>query len=149
MANLAVDDATPVAQSERDWASGKLSLPLIWVTPKLTILVTAFASVQVRTVIWSAALIWMGVACLLNSRRCGRVHCRYTGPYYLALILPVLLLGSGLAEIGTGGWIVLGILAVLGGPFITWVTENAWGRYELQRGHGSRNLSEARSETGI
>ena len=149
MANLAVDDATPVAQSERDWASGKLSLPLIWVTPKLAILVTFFTSVPARTAAWSVALIWMGVACILNSRRCGRVHCRYTGPYYLALILPVVLLGSGIVEIGTGGWIVLGISAVLGGPFITRVTENAWGRYELQRRHGSRNLSEARSETGI
>jgi len=28
----------------------------------------------------------MGTACILNARRCGRTHCRYTGPYYLAMI---------------------------------------------------------------
>jgi hypothetical protein len=36
------------------------------------------------------------MACILNARRCGRTHCRYTGPYYLATIAPVFAIGSGI-----------------------------------------------------
>lgn len=51
-------------------------------------------------VIWIVALTWMGTACILNARRCGRTHCRYTGPYYLLMIAPVIVLGSGLVAAG-------------------------------------------------
>jgi hypothetical protein len=46
-----------------------------------------------RAAVWTAALLWMGTACILNSRRCGRTHCRYTGPYYVAMIAPVITAG--------------------------------------------------------
>jgi Ca2+/Na+ antiporter len=49
----------------------------------------------VASAVWIIALIWMGSACILNARRCGRTHCRYTGPYYLVMIVPVLLLAAG------------------------------------------------------
>jgi hypothetical protein len=55
-----------------------------------------------RVVIWTIALIWMGAACVLNARQCGRTHCRYTGPYYLAMIAPVLVLGSGAVSSHSG-----------------------------------------------
>ena len=35
-----------------------------------------FVPIPIRTVIWTAALLWMGVACILNGKRCGRTHCR-------------------------------------------------------------------------
>ena len=57
-----------------------------------------FTSVPLRAVVWTVALIWMGVACILNARRCGRTHCRYTGPYYLVMIAPVVLLTSGVVQ---------------------------------------------------
>jgi hypothetical protein len=47
------------------------------------------------------------VACLMNAKRCGRTHCRFTDPYYLAMILPVILIGSVAPSIGLWGWIVL------------------------------------------
>ena len=86
-----------------------------------------------RTVVWIAALAWMGSACIMNWRRCARVHCRYTGPFYLVLIVPVLLFGAGVFESGAYTWITLGGLSVFGGHLITWVTESAWGRYESSR----------------
>ena len=57
---------------------------------------TLFVSVPLRAVVWTVALVWMGAACILNARRCGRTHCRYTGPYYLAMIAPVVLLAVGI-----------------------------------------------------
>lgn len=117
-------------QAGRDWAAGSWSLPLVWLTPKLAIIIGAFAPVPVRTAVWVAALAWMGTACIINSRRCGRVHCRYTGPYYLLLIIPVLLFGLGVLQPGIYAWYILGALSIFGVFVITWATETAWGRYE-------------------
>jgi len=70
-------------------------------------LVALFLSVPVRAVAWTVALIWMGSACILNARQCGRTHCPYTGPYYLAMIIPVLAIASSSASANVYGCIVL------------------------------------------
>jgi len=85
--------------------------------------------VPARTAIWTIALVWKGTACLLNARRCGRTHCRYTGPFYLVMILPVLALGSGMVSSGSYGWVALGAVVILGSKVIWWATERAWGRF--------------------
>jgi hypothetical protein len=53
----------------------------------------------------------------LNAKRCGRTHCRYTGPfpYYLAMILPVLALAFGPLSASTYTWIALALLILIGG----------------------------------
>ena len=61
----------------------------------------------------------MGVACILNARRYSRTHCRYTGPYYLAMIAPVFLLAAGIGSAGFSGWLILGVL-ILAGSKIIW-----------------------------
>lgn len=68
---------------------------------------------------WIIARISMGSACILNARRCGRTHCRYTGPYYLAMIVPVLLLAECIASAGFYGWLMLAVI-VIGGSKIIW-----------------------------
>ena len=80
-------------------------------------------------VVWIIALAWMGTACILNARRCGRTHCRFTGPYYLAMIIPILALGTGLISIGLYGWLALGALIVFGSKAIWWATERVWGKF--------------------
>lgn len=88
-----------------------------------------FVDVALRSVIWTIALAWMGTACLLNARRCGRTHCRFTGPFYLIMILPVLAAGSGLVPIGPYGWGLLAAVIVAGGKIIWWATERALGKF--------------------
>jgi len=126
----AVGDVGKPELSRDDWAAGIWSYLSVWALPKVVIVVASFAPVPVRTVVLVVALAWMGSACIMNSRRCGRVHCRYTGPFYVALTIPVLLVGTGLFQPGNYAWIILGVLSVFGGFLITWVTEAAWGRYE-------------------
>ena len=53
-----------------------------------------------------------------------RTHCRYTGPYYLAMIVPVM----ALVTVGVLGWISLGELIVGGSGLIWWATERTWGK---------------------
>jgi len=115
------------AQSARDWLGKAHTSIIAWWLPKGAVVAALFAPVSARAAVWSAALIWMGSACILNAKRCGRTHCRYTGPYYLAMILPVLVLASGLASANFYGWLALAALIVGGGWIIWWATEQAWG----------------------
>src|SRR5882672_6909456 len=121
--------ASETIKTSKDWLGSARTNVLAWWVPQAAILVTLFVSVPVRAVVWIIALIWMGTACLLNARRCGRTHCRYTGPYYLAMIAPVLVLGSGVVGVGLFGWLVLGVLILAGSKIIWWATERAWGKF--------------------
>src|SRR5882757_8204502 len=94
-------------QISRDWLGRVHTSLLAWWAPTAAIVAGLFVPVSVRAVIWIIALVWIGMACILNARRCNRTHCRYTGPYYLAMIVPVSALGAGLAAVGTLGWACL------------------------------------------
>ena len=115
------------AEASRDWLASTSSNLLAWWVPHGAVLAGLFVPIPIRTVLWTVALLWMGTACILNSRRCGRTHCRYTGPYYLAMVLPLL----ALAVISSGiyGWIALGIVIVGGSKLIWWATEWKWGKF--------------------
>jgi len=112
-----------------DWVGNARTYFLAWWVPKLAIIASLFVPVPLRAGVWTLALIWMGAACILNARRCGRTHCRYTGPYYLAMIAPVLLFASGIVVANFYGWLTLAALIVFGGWTIWWVTERTWGKF--------------------
>ena len=101
-------------QTSRDRLGSVHTSLLAWWLPKAFILAGLFVPVSLRALIWIIALIWMGTACILNARRCYRTHCRYTGPYYLAMIVPVFALGMGVVSAGIYGWISLGVFIVGG-----------------------------------
>ena len=112
------------------WGPSTLGGPIGWHGLGIfSIVLGLLMPVPVRAVIWTVALLWMGTACILNAKRCGRIHCRYTGPYYLAMIVPVLVLGSGMVSVDWYGWLVLAVLIIGGSKFIWWATERAWGKF--------------------
>src|SRR3984893_4192366 len=90
--------ANETVQNARDWLRTPRNNLFAWWIPQAAIVAGLFVPVPARAATWVVALLWMGAACILNARRCGRTHCRYTGPYYLAMIAPVLVLGSGLVS---------------------------------------------------
>ena len=106
--------------------------------PKLVMVASLLAPIPVRATAWVSALGWMGAACILNFRRSGRTHCRYTGPYYLAMIPPVVIAGLGIVPLSLSGWIALGIVALGGGVLIWFATERAWGKFGQQRSSAAR-----------
>ena len=117
-------------QTARDWLGSVHASLLAWWIPKAAILAGLLVPVvSVRAAIWIIALIWMGTACILNARRCNRTHCRYTGPYYLAMTVPVFVLGMGVVSAGIYGWISLGVFTVGGSGLIWWGTERTWGKF--------------------
>ena len=112
-----------------DWAGSIRSLGLVWGFPAGVTAVGLLVDIYARMITWTIALAWMGTACILNARRCGRTHCRFTGPFYLALIIPAILLGSGINSFGVYAWLTLAAVIIFGSMMIWWGTERAWGRF--------------------
>ena len=119
--------ATP---EQADWVSGRRSYMLAWGLPTLALIGAIFAEPVLRTPVWTLALVWMGLACLANARRCGRTHCRLTGPFFLAMAGATLLHGLDILWLGPNGWIWLGATLVVGGYGVLWLLpELIWGKY--------------------
>jgi len=121
--------ANDTVQTSRDWLESTPTSALAWWIPQVAIIGGLLVPLSFRVSIWIIALIWMGAACILNARRCNRTHCRYTGPYYLAMIAPVLVLGSGIVPVDFYGWLALACVILLGSKLIWWATERAWGKF--------------------
>lgn len=81
------------------------------------------------TTAWTGSLVVMGGACLINARRCGRLHCYFTGPLFLALAAASLLHGTGLVPLGPRGWEYIGGALAIGGVSLYFLPEWLWGRY--------------------
>ncbi len=113
----------------RDWVSGGASYTIAWGLPSAALIAAIWAAPGLRAVVWTVALVWMGTACLVNARRCGRVHCRFTGPFFLVMAVVVALHGLGVIPLGPWGWAGIGIVIALGTAAIWILSERLWGRY--------------------
>jgi hypothetical protein len=83
--------------SRKDWASRPGTMILWWGLPIAigASTVPMHLSFQAKAAICAISFVWMGTGCLLNARRCHRVHCYISGP--------VLLLGATFAGLVASG----------------------------------------------
>jgi hypothetical protein len=112
-----------------DWLHQPASLVVWWILPILTGVSTSFVSVSLpaASFIWAGAFVWTGTGCLLNARRCSRLHCFISGP--------VLYLGAAAAGL-VGLGVISGAHAL---DNVVWATaalamlsclpEMFWGKY--------------------
>jgi hypothetical protein len=123
-----------VGTHPKDLAAGFKSALVAWGIPSAVILLTAWLDVNAswRTLAWTAALVWAGVACVFNASRCGRLHCHFTGPFFLLLAGTTLAYGLGLIPLGADGWRWIGLTFFVGGCLLTYVPEWIWGTYRRQ-----------------
>lgn len=126
-----MSEGTSEARRRRDWAGSPRAYVAAWGIPTAALIGAAYLPPAPRAAVWIAALVWMAAGCLANARRCGRMHCRYTGPFYLAMTVPVALMGSGAVAAGAAGWWLAGATVTLGSKIIWLVTERLWGRYRV------------------
>lgn len=115
--------------TKADWASSRLALALVWGVPATAMLLALLLEATPRAVVWVAMLVWMGMACLANARRCGRTHCRYTGPFFLGTAGLVVAYAAGLLPLGDQPWLILGSLVGVGNALIWWGSERLLGTY--------------------
>jgi hypothetical protein len=109
---------------------------LIWGVPIAVLAVSANLGGLYPAVAWPLALTFMGAACLVNARHCGRRHCYFTGPYFLLLALLSLLYGLGVLDLGKRGWSWLSVALLVGGVVLICVPEWLFGRYVPRGGGG-------------
>jgi hypothetical protein len=104
---------------------------LVWALPSGAIIVSSLVSASnlVLTLVWTASLLVMGSACVANALRCGRVHCWFTGPFFLAMALACVLHGTGAVSLGPRGWDWLGGLTAGGGALLYFLPEMILGRH--------------------
>ena len=119
----------PETSERHDWVTSGASYAIAWGLPSAAVVAAIWAAPGLRAVVWAAALVWMGTACLINARRCGRVHCRFTGPFFLVMAVVVALDGLGAISLGSRGWAWIAIAIVLGTAAIWILSERLWGRY--------------------
>jgi hypothetical protein len=112
-----------------------LALPLFWL-PAVAIAVTSRHSFDGawRTVVWTVALSTMGTACVINSVRCGRLHCYLTGPFFLVMSIVTLLYGLGIVPLGGNGWNLIGLATLIGAVVLCCLPELFFGKYRNRNG---------------
>ena len=115
---------------ERDLARHRRSLLLGWGLPIGLLVLPSLLSMPLWLAVACLAggYAWMGIACLVNARRCGRRHCFLTGPLFLIASVVILLIGAGVIDWGPRGllYAVWGAAALV--P-LTFVPEWLWGAY--------------------
>ena len=110
-----------------DLTRGRLRPMLYWGLPVVAMIVGGILDLEFA--LWPPALMVMGAACVVNAARCRRLHCFFTGPWFLALAALSVLHGTDTVVLGAEGWRWLGIATLVGGVGLMYVPERLWGRY--------------------
>src|SRR5215468_10554200 len=118
--------------SERDFLCKGPSAWLLWGAPWVAFAIGSGAPPGLKTVLWSTSLAFMGVACLINASRCGRVHCRFTGPFFILCAVISLAYGLGLLPFGPSGWKWIGLGTIIGAVGLCCIPELFLGRYRAK-----------------
>lgn len=107
----------------RDLVAGWSGLYL-WIIPSVLILVGALVPAA-RTYLWIPSFALMGLSCLVNARRCGRLHCHATGPLFLAAAVATVLDVVGMRLLP---WTAVLVVVVVG-TVLAFAVEWVRGRY--------------------
>src|SRR5215472_7958110 len=100
---------------------------LLWIVPIVILVITAGLGGLYALVSWPPLLVFMGAACLVNARRCDRLHCYFTGPYFLLLAAVSLFYGLGILPLGPRGWQWLNNALVVGAVVLCCIPEWVFG----------------------
>ena len=124
-----------ITSTSRDILSRPWLVLALFCIPAIAMVVTGSSSVSEgwRTVVWTAALSVMGIGCIANAARCGRVHCYLTGPFFLVMALVTVLFGLGVMPLGRNGWSLIGLTILVGAIALCCLPELAWGKYRKGR----------------
>ena len=118
-------------RTSRDFVRDRKASFLLWGFPALLMIATGPLgfSPELHGSIWASCLSVFGFGCLANARRCGRLHCFFTGPFFLAMALVSLLHGFSVISLGSYGWGWIGGITLVGAFALTILPERIWGKY--------------------
>lgn len=113
-----------------DWVANKGLFIFSWGLPAILMLITGVMQLAplITGIIWAGALSWMGLACLKNARQCGRIHCYFSGPYFL--VSAAVALAIGLQWIQVVSFNGFSLFLLVGTPLVCVLPEVVWGTYK-------------------
>ncbi len=118
--------ATP---DRSDLTGRKVARLVLWQLPLMVFVAGVFVGPLWRTMLWTGALTVAGTACVANAARCGRLHCYFTGPFYLPGASITLIYGLGILPLGPGRWGWIGLAVAAGSRVFAYVPEWIGGKY--------------------
>lgn len=121
--------AARAAGAPEDWLADPRTRRWAFTAPQVAFLAGFVLPVRWRAVVWPAALLVIGTACVANARRCGRLHCYFSGPFFLLSAAVLVAYAFGLLADVPGGWTGLGVGIVAVATVLNVVPERLWGRY--------------------
>src|SRR5271169_7102684 len=125
----------------RDVLSSRWRVFILYWLPTIAIVVVGPLDISSgwRAVVWTVALATMGMGCIVNALRCGRVHCFLTGPFFFLMALVALSYGLGILHLGGNGWNLLGLMTLIGAMPLWCLPVLFLGKYRQDRtGDGNR-----------
>ena len=119
----------------RDILSSRWRVFIPYLFPAIAIVVVGPLDISSgwRAVVWTVALATMGMACIVNALRCGRVHCFLTGPFLLRDGPRRIIVRSRHAASRGNGWNPLGLMTLIGAIALWCLPETFLGRYRKSR----------------
>jgi hypothetical protein len=120
----------PSAPATRDWARQPVMILLWWGLP---LAIGALANLphlpqRADASVWAVVFGWMAIGCLLNARRCHRVHCFIAGPVLLLGACFAALSAAGAIEPADGAFSII-INGTLLLALLSFAPEVIWKRY--------------------
>lgn len=123
---------TETSQQQLDYARKPVPFLFVWGIP-----IAILLSVNIVQHYWPATLVlwmmigsyaWMGIGCVINAARCGRLHCYVSGPVFLLGALAIFLVGLDFVDLG---WFRVPHISytTIGLALSSFALEWMWGTY--------------------
>jgi len=109
--------------ARRDLVGGWTAL-VLWGVPIMLVVAGALIPAA-RAALWIPSFAVMGLACVINARRCGRLHCHVTGPLFLLGAIATTL--DALAIVAISWTLIFAVVAV--GTVLAYGLEWLRGKY--------------------
>ena len=120
----------PINERRNDWVE-RPGMGFVWWCLPLGIGVASnffVISARATALIWMVSFLWMGTGCILNARRCHRLHCYISGPVFFLGAAALALFAAGIALLGPHSLNnIVGLTLTI--ALLSYVPEMIWRKY--------------------
>lgn len=120
----------PITETENDWVR-RPGMGFVWWCLPLGVGIAAnyfVSSARGIALVWMVSFVWMGTGCILNARRCRRLHCYISGPAFVLGAAALALFSAGVALLGPHSLNnIVGITLTV--ALLSFVPEMIWRKY--------------------